>query len=232
MDRFFCNLTVEPLTNGTALLRLALTVVMGSILGLERTRKLRPAGLRTYTLVCTGACIVMLVGIYIYQGYGPGFDPARMAAQVISGIGFIGAGTIIVTSKRKVKGLTTAAGLWAAACLGLVVGAGFYSLAIGAFLTLLLTMTYADKLERFYFKRLRRMSLSIIVTSLNVLSTISTDLKAHDATICDIEISDAIDCGGVTISGILRMDKHMDHDKLLEHIMTLDGVIFAEILDL
>jgi len=89
-------------------------MLLGGILGIERGRKYRPAGFRTYMLVCLGTTIVMLTNQYVYERYGGG-DPVRMGAQVISGIGFLGAGTIIVTGHNQVKGLTTAAGLWAAA---------------------------------------------------------------------------------------------------------------------
>lgn len=106
--------------------RLLLALICGGILGIEREKKRRPAGLRTYMLVCVGAAFVMITNEYMSFKY-EGVDPSRMGAQVISGIGFLGAGTIIVTGRNRVKGLTTAAGLWAAACIGLAAGAGFYS---------------------------------------------------------------------------------------------------------
>ena len=114
--------------------RLGLALLLGGILGVERGRKRRPAGLRTYMIVCMASALVMMTGEYLFTTLNTG-DPARMGAQVISGIGFLGAGTIIITSKQ-VKGLTTAAGLWASACLGLAVGAGYYAGAIvcGVFL--------------------------------------------------------------------------------------------------
>ncbi len=109
--------------------KLLLALVCGGLLGFERERKHRPAGLRTYMLVCIGATLVMMTNQYICDMYETG-DPARMAAQVVSGIGFLGAGTIITTTNNKVKGLTTAAGLWAAGCVGLAIGIGFYEAAI------------------------------------------------------------------------------------------------------
>lgn len=111
--------------------RMLLALVLGGILGFERERKNRPAGFRTYMLVCVGAALVMITNQYIYENFNASnSDPARLGAQVISGIGFLGAGTIIVTKRNQIKGLTTAAGLWAAACLGLTVGIGFYTGAI------------------------------------------------------------------------------------------------------
>ena len=106
-------------------LRIFAAVIIGGILGLERGMKNRPAGMRTYMLVCVGSCVIMLTNQYIYQVCGTG-DPVRMGAQVVSGIGFLGAGTIIVTRRNQIKGLTTAAGLWSAAGVGLALGVGFF----------------------------------------------------------------------------------------------------------
>ena len=101
-------------------LRIFSAVLLGGLMGLERGLKNRPAGMRTYMLVCVGACLIMLTNQYIFQMFGSG-DPVRMGAQVISGIGFLGAGTIIVTRRNQIKGLTTAAGLlalpWASASM-------------------------------------------------------------------------------------------------------------------
>ena len=119
----YCLQTLNPLS---IFVRLALAVLLGGVIGLERGIKGRPAGMRTYMLVCIGSTLAMITNEHIIYVFG-GTDPARMGAQVISGIGFLGAGTIIVTRDRQVRGLTTAAGLWASACMGLAIGVGFYS---------------------------------------------------------------------------------------------------------
>jgi len=100
-------------------------MICGGLIGIERGRSNQPAGMRTYMLVCMGAAVVMMTGQYMYDHFQTG-DPARLGAQVISGIGFLGAGSIITFGKTKIKGLTTAAGLWTAACIGLSIGIGFY----------------------------------------------------------------------------------------------------------
>lgn len=110
----------------SAAVRIGLSVICGGVLGIERGRANQSAGMRTYILVCLGATLVMLTGQYMFDKFSTG-DPARLGAQVISGIGFLGAGSIIVEGKTKVRGLTTAAGLWTAACIGLAIGIGFYS---------------------------------------------------------------------------------------------------------
>lgn len=113
----------------TIVIRVLLALIIGGIIGLERESKKQAAGFRTYMLVCLGATLVMMTNQYICNVFEAG-DPSRLGAQVISGIGFLGAGTIIVTRKSQVRGLTTAAGLWSAACIGLAIGIGFYEGAI------------------------------------------------------------------------------------------------------
>ncbi len=106
-------------------LRMFAAVILGGVLGWERGMKNRAAGLRTHMLVCAGACLVMLTNQYIYQVFGTG-DPVRMGAQVVSGIGFLGAGTIIVTRRSQIRGLTTDAGSWPSAGGGQALASGFY----------------------------------------------------------------------------------------------------------
>ena len=134
------TLVMRELTLFSVLLRCLAAVFLGGIIGLERGLKNRAAGFRTYMLVCLGACMVMLTNQYAFQVYGVG-DLLRMGAQVVSGIGFLGAGTIVVTSHSRIKGLTTAAGLWSAACVGLALGIGFYEVAFIGTLAIVLVLT-------------------------------------------------------------------------------------------
>jgi putative Mg2+ transporter-C (MgtC) family protein len=125
---------MEPLSDVEAIQRLALAMVVGAVLGVERERLDRPAGLRTYMLVVEGACLFMICAILLAEQInraGGVSDPGRIASTVVQGIGFIAAGVILTTGK-EVVGLTTAAGLWVATALGLLIGAGFYLIAIVA----------------------------------------------------------------------------------------------------
>ncbi len=117
----------------TALLRVFLSMLLGGIIGFERAERGHDAGIRTHIMVCFGATLVMLISEFIKT---PTSDPARMGAQVISGIGFLGVGCII-TNGDKIKGLTTAAGLWTTACIGLAVGVGYYAVSVTATLLML-----------------------------------------------------------------------------------------------
>ena len=135
MQEWFARWGLLELSGLTVTVRLLLAAVCGGVLGLERTRKRRAAGLRTYMLVCIGAALVMLTSQYLADFFHTG-DVGRMPAQVVSGIGFLGAGTII-TTKRNIAGLTTAASLWAVACIGIAAGMGYYGIcALGAGCTL------------------------------------------------------------------------------------------------
>lgn len=126
------------------ILRIALASLFGALIGVEREHARRPAGLRTHVLVCVGSCLVMLTSEYIYRTYhhlSPNMDIARLGAQVISGVGFLGAGTII-RNGNTVKGLTTAASVWAVACIGLATGIGYYLGASIATFTIFLILAY------------------------------------------------------------------------------------------
>ena len=145
---------LREVTYLAVVLRIMAAFFLGGILGLERGLKQRPAGLRTHMLVCVGACMIMLTNQYIYQVFGVG-DPVRMGAQVVSGIGFLGAGTIMVTKHSQIKGLTTAAGLWATAAVGLATGIGFYEAAGMGTLVMVLTLTVLSVLDSKMHKKTR-----------------------------------------------------------------------------
>lgn len=132
-----------------ALIRMLIALVCGGLIGYEREYKNRPAGLRTHMLVCIGSALVMVVSQYLFTQYSPGVtDPARLGAQVISGIGFLGAGTII-RDRFSVKGLTTAATLWVVACIGLAIGSGYYLMGVITTVLIFLTLVLFRKLESF-----------------------------------------------------------------------------------
>lgn len=134
----------------SVLVRLLLSFGCGLLLGLEPERKNRPAGIRTHILVCLGSATASMTGFYVYYSLGASTDPTRIAAQIISGIGFLGISTILVTNRSHVLGLTTAAGLWTAAAVGLAIGAGFYE---GALLCTLLAYLAVSILYHFADKK-------------------------------------------------------------------------------
>ncbi|MGI6468785.1 MAG: MgtC/SapB family protein [Syntrophomonadaceae bacterium] len=144
--------------------KLALAGILGGLIGLERESLSRPAGLRTYTLVCVGSTLAMIVSIDIYLQYyhTVNADPGRIAAQVVSGIGFLGAGTIM-REGTTVQGLTTAAGLWVVACIGLAVGAGLYLPAVATTLLILFVLIYFVRFEQRFTGRREYKGLVLVV---------------------------------------------------------------------
>ncbi len=130
--------------------RLVLAVICGGVIGIEREIKRRPAGFRTHILICMGSAITILTNLYLYQIMHLYTDISRMGAQVIAGISFVGAGTIIVTKRQRVSGLTTAAGLWTAAIIGLACGAGYAEAAIFATALVLFAELVLSKIEYRY----------------------------------------------------------------------------------
>ena len=169
-------------------LRLALSLVMGGLLGMEREQKQRPAGFRTYMLVCMGSALVMLTGQYVAESMNMD-DVMRMGAQVISGVGFLGAGTIIVTGHQQVKGLTTAAGIWASACLGLAVGIGFYSGAIVGCALILLVLKGFHFLEQRISQRSRVINVFAELESLSDLGILLQTARKNFLTVTNVDIS-------------------------------------------
>lgn len=130
--------------------RLLMSILFGGMIGYDRQRKHHPAGLRTHILVCMGSTMTMMLGQYLAETYQS--DPARIGAQVISGIGFLGAGTIMFSGLR-VRGITTASGLWACACMGLMIGAGFYVGAALSFVFILFTLLVMRAFSKLYQTR-------------------------------------------------------------------------------
>lgn len=211
------------------ILKLALAMICGGILGMERGKKNRPAGFRTYMLVCVGATLVMLTNQYLCEVYGTG-DPARLGAQVISGIGFLGAGTIIVTGRNRVKGLTTAAGLWADACLGLAIGVGFYSAAIIGGAMILLVMSVLHRLDDRLVANARNVDLYMEFQKMSDLGAFMAKIKEFGMKITEIEMtkSNRTEDIGVAVLLTLKLEKKRPHTEIIQLLSQIEGVIYLE----
>lgn len=210
----------------SVLLRLLLAMLCGGILGYEREKKHRPAGFRTYMIVCLGSALAMMVGLYVTDITGSG-DASRIAAQVVSGIGFLGAGTILVTRQNQVRGLTTAAGLWAVACIGLALGAGFYEGALACFGAIWVSI----RILRFVDKKLSTHSRTVTVyaefTKVSDLTAFMTFAAEQHCTVSDLEISrqDPLNKdSAVSATMTLHFAKAMPHAQIVETYASLDGI--------
>lgn len=178
----------EPTTLAMAL-RLLLAFICGGVIGAEREIKRRPAGFRTHILICLGAAITTLTSQYLLLGLGLFTDIGRLGAQVIAGIGFIGAGTIIVTGRRQVKGLTTAAGLWASAIVGLACGAGFVECAVFATVVILFAEIVLIKFEYRFAKSGRICTLYIEYTEPDTIQSVLEMISGRSLKVSNLEVS-------------------------------------------
>ena len=209
-------------------LRIFAAVIVGGILGLERGMKNRPAGLRTYMLVCVGACVIMLTNQYIYQAAGTG-DPVRMGAQVVSGIGFLGAGTIIVTRRNQIKGLTTAAGLWSAAGVGLALGVGFYEAAIAGTVAVFAVITLLQKMDNKLHRRSRQLEAYIELKDIS-LGDFLRLMRESGIDVSDVqrESGEEESEGVRAYIATLKGKKRQNHQELMEKVLAIPGVEFVE----
>ena len=221
--------TIRDLTVISAIIRILLAVILGGIIGLERGLKNHPAGLRTYILVCMGSCIVMITNQYVYQTF-EGVDPVRMGAQVISGIGFLGAGTIIVTSRNQIRGLTTAAGLWTTACVGLTLGIGLYEVAVIGGIIVFVVLTLLNKLD-YYLRYSRREIELYIELDRNVsLSEFIRELHRREikASNVQLENNNIMNEKEITFIITLKSEKKLTCDEIIKGVMCMKGVLHIE----
>ncbi|MCQ2354518.1 MAG: MgtC/SapB family protein [Clostridia bacterium] len=209
--------------------RLILAVICGGLIGLERESKRRAAGFRTHTLICIGATLTTLVSQYMVSR-GLNTDPARLGAQVIAGMGFIGAGAIIVTSRRQVKGLTTAAGLWTSAIIGLSIGTGYYEAALLAVCLVLIAELFLSKFEYFIVSTARSMNVYVEFADPHDLDRIVEEMTAHNMSITDIEFTKSRTSVNSHPSAIfsVRFRKKMPHENVMALLSEIEGVLTVE----
>ena len=210
--------------------RMLLAVACGGIIGIEREYKRRPAGFRTHILICLGAAMTTLTSQYLYLNMHYYTDMARLGAQVVAGIGFIGAGTIIVTRRQRVKGLTTAAGLWAAAIIGLALGGGFYEGGIFATILILLAELLFSKLEYRMLENAPEINLYMEYTDKACLENILKLFRELNLKILNLEITRPTGSEHHNACAIfsLRLNKRCRVGKLLADIHATQGVLSVE----
>lgn len=224
-----CFDPIRDMTFWAILARLTLAVVCGGLIGAEREIKRRPAGFRTHILICLGSAITTLTSQYLLFQHLYN-DIARLGAQVISGIGFVGAGTIIVTRDKRVKGLTTAAGLWASACLGLAIGAGYYECVLVSVALILVCMYAFPALENRLIQRSRYMNILAELDGMECLGGVLAALREQGVTVFDIDLSkqpeDRRAQLGVHLS--VYLPKGLNHTELLAQLAALGGTVSIE----
>lgn len=221
-------LELHEITYSSVLLRLLLATIIGGILGWERGRKNRPAGLRTYMLVCLGAAIVMMTNQYVTQCLGTG-DPVRMGAQVISGIGFLGAGSIMVTQRNQIRGITTAAGLWASACVGLAIGIGFYEIALLGSLVIFFVLTFVHRIDELSRKMSNVLDIYVELSGKETMTKFIRNLRDAGLVLSNLQLeSDSTSGESFAFIATVKSLEQRPRDSIIDFLRHVQNVEFVE----
>ena len=214
-----------------SLLRLFIAALLGGIIGLERGRQRRAAGLRTHILVCLGAALTVMIGFFARDVLGiANSDPLRVSAQVISGIGFLGVGTIMLKGRFQIVGLTTAAGLWVTAAIGLAIGAGFYEGGIIAFVISVFTIMVLNKIERHINEHHSSFGIYIEIKSdafvQQCIDFLKNTYSAHDIQVT-VPRSGVSGNVGVEVSLVTSVKAKIKLEDVIETLQKHEYVVFA-----
>ncbi len=213
----------------SVIVRFLMASILSGVIGLSRGRRQHAAGLRTHLLVCLGAAGVMMINQYMFQYMNWGGDVGRMGAQVVSGIGFLGAGTILVTGKKHIKGLTSAAGLWASACMGLAVGIGFYECAVIMCIFMFIAISTLERFDDAFIKRSKEITIYMEYNSDMPLSRIIKEIRALGWHINGIEqMKTNVENVSSFVVDIEIESNAIDRDMAIENLNKIYGVYFIE----
>ncbi|MBR4549636.1 MAG: MgtC/SapB family protein [Oscillospiraceae bacterium] len=239
MEHYFTYL--RQLNLASMMLRIFLAMLMGGLIGLDRERKNRPAGFRTYMLVALAAASTQILSQYLdlmldtqwadaFAVVGRRTDVVRLGARIVSGVGFIGTGTILLTERQEVKGLTTASCLWASACMGLAIGAGFYECVIVGTILIVLVMELFPLVDDNILATSRNMNFYVEMDSIEYLGAVVNCVKGRDIRIYDVDIGKVEQNGEQHVSGLfsVKLPKRGPHTELLATIATIDGIVAIE----
>lgn len=221
---------VRDVTLLSVMVRMLLAVLCGGIIGIEREFKRRPAGFRTHILICMGAALTTLTSQYLSLNAQYQTDMARLGAQVVAGIGFIGAGTIIVTRHQRVKGLTTAAGLWTTAIVGLAIGAGFYE---GGILVTVLVLGAELLLSRLEYRILNNapeVNLYMEYAHRGCMDDVLNYYRDSGIKVLNMQITSSAEneSHNACVIFTLRLNKNFNVMRVSNDLQVMDGVIMIE----
>lgn len=222
-EQIIQQLSAAEVSLPQALFKLCLSMVLGAVVGYERKRKGQPAGLRTFSLIALGSTLAMLVSIYVCQEYVglKNGDPGRIAAQVITGVGFLGAGAII-QMKGSVRGLTTAAGIWMASIIGLAVGVGMYAVSIVATLLILFILVKLESIEHRHDmgseSRIIRLKVARICTDMTAYESV---MKAHGVSLVKTYVDYDYSAGITRMNLVVLLKETTNYIKLFEDLSAI-----------
>ncbi len=210
----------------SVLLKILLSCLFGALVGLERSTKNRPAGFRTHILVCMGAAVAALTGLYLYLGLKLPADISRISGQVISGLGFIGAGTIVVTRKMTIKGLTTAAGLWTTGIIGLAVGSGYVELAILGTALVLSAETWMTRISA-RIQTSPEYVVEILYNEKNSLDQVLRHCKDKHMSIVNLKIQSQSRESSANYAAVVTLRGAVKSEDMLYAIHHMPGIVSA-----
>ena len=221
---------LRDVSTGTVIFRLILAALMGTLIGLERSAKNRTAGFRTHILVCMGGAIAAVTGLYLYLEMNLPTDVSRISGQVITGLGFIGAGAIIVTKRSSIKGLTTAAGLWATSIIGLAIGSGFYEGGILGTALILFTQTALARFGSKMIKHDPEYKLEVRYEQKHALDEVLRFCKDCHLAIINLHIQNKTGPDDPDYEAVIELRGKMTSEQLIAHIKTLEGILDAYVI--
>lgn len=214
--------TIYSFNEISMVLRLALAVICAGIVGIEREQKRRAAGFRTHILIAMGAAMTALLGQFLAQTSLT--DPLRIGAQVVSGMGFIGAGTIIVTRRKEAKGLTTAASLWTTAIIGLAAGAGCYIEVLFCTFMIILAQLVFSKAEYYLIASSKIMNVYVDFSDKKEIYAINEKISEKKIEVLNTEINKSPDDDGISAVFTLKFPARIDQEEILRDIADLESV--------
>lgn len=208
--------------------RLLIALIIGGLTGLEREKSYQFAGFRTHILVSMGSCITAVTSVILFMDYGSktSLDPSRLTAQVLSGIGFLGTGAIIKNSSG-IRGLTTAAGIWVTACIGIAIGYGQYILGITAWIFVMATLYILKNIDKIVFRKKQNI-LTIQVDNINIISTIYNKLEKSQIKISNIDVVNDDYC--YDINFFIVYDRRIMVEKIILELNELKSIISIDYL--
>ena len=217
---------LREVTMASVTLRLVLAVLCGGCIGLEREYKRRAAGFRTHILICLGAAVTMLTGEYLYRVMQLNTDITRMGAQVVAGVGFIGAGCIMVTRRQRIRGLTTAAGLWVAAVIGLCLGAGYYEAGVAGTVLVLAAESIFSRLEHWMLENSEELKLLLEYEGRDALENVLALFARKGVRVRNMVVTRSQDGEKKSSSVVftLQLDQHNRADAVTAEVGQVPGV--------
>jgi putative Mg2+ transporter-C (MgtC) family protein len=220
---------IYELSGLTITFRVVLAIFVGGLIGTERDIKNRAAGIRTHMLVCLGAAVVMMTNQYVAETFTESdIDITRMGAQVVSGIGFLGAGTILVTSHNRIRGLTTAAGLWAAATLGLAIGIGFYEMALIGSFAILFIVIFLRPFKQFVQDRTVLSHFTLLIYTVDGLDDFLEFTSDEEVKLLNMNIekehNEKGETAGTIIKATIELAPESNKEDFIKYLKALEGV--------